>query len=171
MPETGAQETITLRPIGYIQSPHTEPDKTPIQPSFAEDTTGRAVILPEYAEGLQDIETFSHIIVLYRFHRAEPSLLRVTPYLQNQEHGVFATRHPRRPNHIGMSVLRLVKREDNELVLEGMDILDGTPILDIKPYLHRFDVRSDATNGWVAAVDEQDAQRLGRRISNEAEPK
>lgn len=156
---------LTLQPIGVIRSPHTVADQTPIQPVFAQGIPGRVEILPQYAAGLADLEGFSHIWLLYWFHRAGPARLTVRPYLQDAEHGVFATRAPTRPNPIGLSLVRLVRREGCILDLEDVDVLDGTPLLDIKPYVPRFDHRADVRIGWLGAVDEHAAQRRGRRQS------
>jgi tRNA-Thr(GGU) m(6)t(6)A37 methyltransferase TsaA len=142
-------------------------DDTPIQPVFAEGVQGRAEILPEYAEGLQDLEGFSHIWLLYWFHQAGSPRLTVQPFLQDVDHGVFATRAPARPNPIGLSLVRIVRREGCILHLEDVDVLDGTPLLDIKPYVPRFDHRTDARTGWLEAIDEQTAQRRGRRQAPE----
>jgi len=151
------------RPIGVIRSPHTEPPKTPIQPVYAQGIAGRAEILPEFADALLDLEGFSHIILLYHFHCAKVVRLRVQPFLEDVEHGVFATRAPCRPNPIGTSLVRLVRREGAVLHLEDVDVLDGTPLLDIKPYVTRFDVREGVRCGWQDAVDEPTAKRRGRR--------
>ena len=154
---------IMCKPIGVIHSEHTDPHKTPIQPVFAEGFTGQAEIFHKYEKGLQDIEGFSHIIILYYFHKSTTHKLLVQPYLENAEHGVFATCAPGRPNHIGLSVVRLVKRERNMLFLDDIDILDGTPVLDIKPYVSRFNNRTNVRNGWQEKIDDQTAYKLGRR--------
>lgn len=164
----GMQDRLVFRPIGYVRSLHDDPKKTPIQPPFAQDCVGYAEVFPKYEEGLRDIEGFSHVIVLYHFDRVDvPEAgevsLTVKPFLEDRPHGVFATRYPRRPNPIGLSVLRLIKREGSTLVLGGIDILDGTPILDIKPFVSRFDQPENVSNGWVDGVDEQEAQLRGRR--------
>ena len=158
-----APETITVHAIGYIRSPHSDPERTPIQPVFCEGIEGRAEILPAYEEGLQDIEGFSHLVVLYHLHRTETISLKVKPFLQDQTHGVFATRHPCRPNRIGLSVLRLIRREGNLLILGDLDILDGTPILDIKPFVNKFDSRDNTRDGWIGGVSDEKAQIRGRR--------
>jgi tRNA-Thr(GGU) m(6)t(6)A37 methyltransferase TsaA len=154
---------ITLRPIGIIHSGHIDMDKTPIQPAYAKGCTGRAEILPEFEEGLRDVEGFSHIYLLYYFHRAGSPKLTVKPYLQDIERGIFATRSPRRPNGIGLSVVELVRREGNVLYLDGVDILDGTPLLDIKPYTAKFDCIATNRNGWQDEVDDDTAHRKGAR--------
>jgi tRNA-Thr(GGU) m(6)t(6)A37 methyltransferase TsaA len=136
-----------MRPIGVIHSPFFEKDETPIQSSRTQ-TIGLVEVRPEFADGLQDIDGFSHIILLYVFHKSSGFSLRITPFLDDREHGLFATRYPYRPNPIGLSVVRLVKRQDNILTVEGVDVLDGTPLLDIKPYLQDFDARTEVRNGW-----------------------
>lgn len=154
---------IVLEPIGYVRSEHTKPEETPIQPVYATGCPGRAEILPDYEEGLRDIEGFSHIIITYHFHHAGPARLTVKPFLEDTAHGVFATRSPRRPNPIGFSVVRLKERKQNVLLLEDVDMLDGTPIIDIKPFIPRFDYREGATSGWQEHVDDETAARRGRR--------
>jgi tRNA-Thr(GGU) m(6)t(6)A37 methyltransferase TsaA len=154
---------VTYRPIGVIRSGHTAAERTPIQPVFAEGCAGRAEISPEYAEGLEGLEGFSHIYLLYHLHRAGPPQLRVKPFLQDVAQGVFATRAPCRPNAIGLSVVELVRRDGNVLHLNRVDILDGTPLLDIKPYTARFDRIEGTRNGWQDAVDEETAQARGKR--------
>lgn len=140
---------MEVRPIGVIHSPHRMKDKCPIQPTFAAGAEGRVEVYPEFAPGLKDVETFSHIYLFYLFDRAgEIELVRPT-FLNDEPRGVFASRHPCRPNSIGMSIVRLARRESNILVVAGLDVLDGTPLIDIKPYIPRFDIMDSATNGWV----------------------
>lgn len=154
---------IVFRPIGVVRSNHTEPEKTPIQPVYARGCMGRAEIFPEFADGLKDLDGFSHIYLIYHFHRAGPSKLMVKPFLDGTERGVFATRAPGRPNAIGLSVVELLGREGNVLQLNGVDVLDGTPLLDIKPYTAKFDRFEPLRSGWQDAVDEEMARRRGRR--------
>jgi tRNA-Thr(GGU) m(6)t(6)A37 methyltransferase TsaA len=138
-----------FQPIGLIHSPFSSKDRTPIQP-YRSRARGQVEVLPDYEPGLGDLDGFSHIILLYLFHHSEPGYeLTVTPYLDDQPKGVFATRYPRRPNPIGLSVVRLVRREERVLHVEGIDVLDGTPLLDIKPYVPPFDAFPDATLGWL----------------------
>jgi len=151
------------KPIGVIRSPHTRAEETPIQPVYANGIPGRVEVFPEYERGLQDLEGFSHIYLLYVFDRAEGSRLEVTPFLEDRPHGVFATRAPSRPNPLGLSLVRLVRREGWVLHVEDIDILDGTPLLDIKPYSARFDSREGVRSGWQDAIDEKTAQARGRR--------
>jgi tRNA-Thr(GGU) m(6)t(6)A37 methyltransferase TsaA len=153
-------------PIGIVRSPHTNPATTPIQPVFAGGCRGNAEIFPEFAEGLRDLEGFSHIYLIYHLHQATPAKLLVKPFLQDVEHGVFATRAPCRPNPIGLSIVKLERREGNILYLDSLDVLDGTPLLDIKPYCARFDCIQPTRNGWQDEVDETTAwQRGTRRLS------
>jgi tRNA-Thr(GGU) m(6)t(6)A37 methyltransferase TsaA len=155
--------SVTFRPIGVIRSEHTSADATPIQPVYARDSLGRAEILPEFADGLADIEGFSHLYLIYHLDRAEPARLRVKPYLHDIEHGIFATRAPCRPNPIGMSLVRLLGREGPILHLAGVDVLDGTPLLDLKPFAPRYDTVKKPRGGWTEQIDEETACRRGRR--------
>ncbi len=157
------EASITYRPIGVIRSEHIAAERTPIQPCFAKGCRGRAEVLPEFEDGLSDLDAFSHIYLIYHLHRAGPARLRVTPFLQEAERGVFATRAPSRPNAIGLSIVELVGREGNVLYLDGLDILDGTPILDIKPYTARFDRIETTRNGWQDEVSDETARQKGRR--------
>lgn len=142
-------DTITYQPIGIIHTPHKDPQGTPIQPTAAQGIPGTVEIHPRFAEGLLDLEGFSHILLLYHFDRVTETRLQVKPFLDDELHGVFATRAPVRPNPIGLSIVRLVKIEGNILHIEDVDILDGTPLLDIKPYVDQFDVRSSEKQGWL----------------------
>ena len=140
---------FVMKPIGVIHSPFADKSQTPIQPSRSQ-AAGQVEVYPEFAEGLQDVEGFSHIILLYVFHCSSGYTLRVKPFLDDQPHGLFATRYPCRPNPIGLSVVRLLARRNNVLEIEGVDVLDGTPLLDIKPYVPEFDARADVQTGWYA---------------------
>jgi len=141
-------EKITYNPIGVVHSPFKEPKNVPIQASASKDNAGTIEIYPEYVEGLKDLEGFSHIIVLYHFHLINKSSLLVKPFLDDKMHGIFATRAPARPNPIGLSILQLKSVKDNILEVQGIDILDGTPVLDIKPYVPKFDHRDNCKIGW-----------------------
>jgi tRNA-Thr(GGU) m(6)t(6)A37 methyltransferase TsaA len=121
----------------------------PIQPGGARGVQGKIEILPDFVEGLLDLEGFSHVILLYHFHRTGESKLVVTPFLDSEEHGIFATRAPSRPNPIGLSIVRLLERKSNILKIENVDVLDGTPLLDIKPYVARFDRPKADRFGWL----------------------
>ncbi len=156
-------DRIAFRPIGVIRSEHIVPQETPVQPVYAKECRGRFEILPEFCDGLQDIDDFSHVYLIYHFDRAESPKLRVKPFLQDTERGVFATRAPCRPNPIGLSIVELLGREDNVLHFAGADILDGTPLLDIKPSTAKFDGITPTRNGWQDEVDEATAQKRGKR--------
>jgi len=157
------EKTICFSPIGIIHSEHTVPEKTPIQPIYAAACAGTVKVLPEYTDGLTDLDGFSHIYLLYHLDRAKDVRLKVKPFLQDIERGVFATRAPCRPNGIGLSIVRLISRDGPMLYVEGIDVLDGTPLLDIKPYTKRFDHIPTDHNGWQDEVDESDAQKRGKR--------
>lgn len=156
-------ESVVYRPIGVIRSEHTKPEKTPIQPVYSEGCQGRAEVFPEFAAGLRDLEGFSHIYLVYHMHKANQPRLAVKPFLQDVERGVFATRAPCRPNPIGLSIVRMVRREGNILHLDGVDALDCAPLLDIKPYIARFDRIEATRNGWQDEVDEEIARLRGKR--------
>jgi len=158
-----SEAVIAYKSIGVIRSEHISAQETPIQPTYAKGCKGRATVFPELAEGLRDLDGFSHVVLIYHFHQAGSARLMVKPFLQDVERGVFATRAPCRPNAIGLSVVELVRREGNVLHLDGLDILDGTPLIDIKPYTARFDIFKKARNGWQDEVDEETARRLGQR--------
>ena len=143
-----------FQPIGTIHSPFKEIAGMPIQPAGARDVIGQVVVAPEFASGLEDIEGFSHIILLYLFHRAKGFELKVTPFLDDRQHGVFATRAPRRPNPIGLSIVPLLRREANILHVGAIDVLDGTPVLDIKPFVPAFDVPDVTSVGWMSGKSE-----------------
>jgi tRNA-Thr(GGU) m(6)t(6)A37 methyltransferase TsaA len=139
---------ITMHLIGIIHSPFTEKEKTPIQVTRSQ-AVGQVEIFPEFTDGLKDIEQLSHIHLLYVFHESTGYALRVKPFLDNEEHGIFATRYPYRPNPLGISTVRLLSCQGNVLTIEGVDVLDGTPLLDIKPYVPDFDIRTDSVRtGW-----------------------
>ena len=144
---------IIMQPIGVIHSPFTEKDQAPIQASRSQ-AIGKVEINPEFIEGLQDLEGFSHIFLLYAFHCSSGFSLRVKPFLDNTERGLFSTRYPCRPNPIGISVVRFLSRKENILTIEGVDVLDKTPLLDIKPYVPDFDVRTDVRVGWYETRSE-----------------
>lgn len=138
---------VVLSPIGLIHTPFQTTAETPIQSSRS-NAEGWVEVFPEFAAGLLDIEAFSHIYLIYHLHRAEQVHLLVQPFLDDREHGVFATRHPFRPNHIGISIVRLISRQNNRLSISGVDMLDQSPLLDIKPYVPDFDQRDTVRSGW-----------------------
>jgi tRNA-Thr(GGU) m(6)t(6)A37 methyltransferase TsaA len=140
---------MEVSPIGVIHSPYQTKAECPIQPVYAEGAVGQVEVFPEYAAGLKDLETFSHVYLLYAFDRAGATQLVRATFLDDTPHGVFASRHPCRPNGIGLSIVRLLEMHDNVLLVSGIDVLDGTPLVDIKPYVPRFDVVESASDGWV----------------------
>ncbi len=145
-------ERIEFQPIGEIRSPFATPEGTPIQPAGAAGIRGRVVVLPAYQDALQDLEGFSHITLLYYFHLARPFSPKVTPFLDTVKRGLFATRAPARPNAIGISVVRLISVSENTLEVQDIDVVDGTPLLDIKPYIPEFDARPAERIGWMSAT-------------------
>lgn len=141
--------SVQLHPIGTIYSPFKTLEDMPIQPTGAADVRGTVAVDPTYCDGLTDIEGFSHLILIYQFHRSQGYTLTVTPFLDDQPRGLFSTRAPRRPNPIGLSVVQLLRREDNILHVQQVDVLDGTPLLDIKPYVPVFDAPEVTRLGWM----------------------
>lgn len=144
-----------INPIGHIETPYQTIEDMPIQPKGAPQVTGCIVVKEEYATGLKDLEGFSHLYLIYRFHAAKHSQLEVIPFMDTQKRGVFSTRSPARPNHIGLSVVELAKVEGNRVYLNGIDVLNGTPILDIKPYIEKFDKVEQARSGWMTASSDE----------------
>jgi len=140
---------IKYKPIGIIHSPFKKLQGIPIQPTAAKRIKGTVEIFPEYAEGLKNVEGFSHIILICHFHLSKKALLKVKPFMDNHLRGVFSTRAPSRPNPIGLSIVRLVGVEGKILHIQDVDIVDGTPLLDIKPYVPDFDRREDNKIGWL----------------------
>ncbi len=141
---------IVYEPIGVIHTPFKELSGMPIQSSGSLDIPGTVEVFPEYSNGLMDIEEFSHVFLLYHFHGSQGYSLKVKPFLDDREHGVFSTRAPKRPNPIGLSVVRIAKRQDNILHIMDIDVLDGTPLLDIKPYVPDFDIKEVESVGWLS---------------------
>jgi tRNA (adenine37-N6)-methyltransferase len=139
---------LTYKPIGVVHSPFKEPKNVPIQAAASDGAEGTIEVYPQYAEGLTDLEGFSHLILLYHFHQVKSSSLMVKPFLDHKLHGVFATRSPARPNPIGISTVQLIHIESNTLHIQDIDIIDGTPIIDIKSYVPEFDCRKTAKIGW-----------------------
>jgi len=150
---------IEFEPIGIIHSPFTSLQGMPIQPVSAGGTRGSVKIFEAYTEGLKDLEGFSHIILIYHFHLSRGFKLRVVPYLDTAEHGVFATRAPRRPNPVGISVVRLEGIEGSDLHIIDVDILDGTPLLDIKPCVPEFNAGEAVRTGWIEKARQHIATR------------
>jgi tRNA-Thr(GGU) m(6)t(6)A37 methyltransferase TsaA len=140
---------IEYNPIGVIHSPFKITEGMPIQPAGAAGVKGTVEVFPEFVEGLKDLEEFSHIFLIYHFHRSSGCSLIVTPFMDTARHGVFATRAPRRPNPIGISVVRLKSIDGPIFHIENVDILDDTPLLDIKPYVPEFDDHPADSTGWL----------------------
>ena len=147
----GAPQEVTMqiKPIGTIHTPFTEAAGMPIQPAASGGTGGTIEIFEEYQAGLEDLDGFSHIVLIYLFHRSEGFKLRVVPFMDTVPRGLFATRAPRRPNQIGLSTVRLDRVEGGRLYIRNVDMLDGTPLLDIKPYVPEFDSRVEIRTGWL----------------------
>ncbi|THB63879.1 MAG: tRNA (N6-threonylcarbamoyladenosine(37)-N6)-methyltransferase TrmO [Desulfovibrio sp.] len=144
---------IRMQPIGVIHSPFATKDECPIQGVYSPESRGRVEVFSEHEAGLQDIETFSHIYLLYLFDRAGKIEYVRKKLLDDAAHGIYASRHPCRPNSIGMSIVELKARQGNILVVDGIDVLDQTPLLDIKPYIPRHDHMNSACEGWIANVE------------------
>ena len=143
---------MEFSPIGKIYTPFKKKEECPIQPNYSSNAEGSIEVFKQYSSGLKDIETFTHIYIIYLFDRAgEIQFVRST-FLDDEPHGIYASRHPCRPNSIGMSIVQLIKRDENELTIMGVDVLDGTPLLDIKPYLPKFDIIDSASNGWTEGL-------------------
>jgi tRNA-Thr(GGU) m(6)t(6)A37 methyltransferase TsaA len=139
---------IEYQAIGIIHTPFTHLNQMPIQPTGESSAPGYAEVFPEFAEGLKDVDGFSHLILIYHLHRASNAKLTVTPFLDSVPRGVFSTRAPTRPNPIGLSVVNLLAIQENVLRFSNLDVLDGTPLLDIKPYIPDFDSPQDVRTGW-----------------------
>lgn len=144
---------IEYQHIGIVHSPFHKSEGTPIQSTGAVGVQGTVEIFPEFAQGLRDLDGFSHIILMYHFHRSDGFTLLVTPFMDSVQRGVFATRAPRRPNPIGLSVVQLNKLHNQTLHIENVDILDGTPVLDIKPYVPEFDHYAADRIGWLGQAN------------------
>ena len=143
---------ITYRPIGTIHTPFTDLREMPVQPAGEASAPGVVEILPEYAPGLRDLAGFSHVILIYHLHAVQRVDLTVTPFLASEPKGIFATRAPTRPNPIGFSIVRIERIEGNRLHVAAIDVLDGTPLLDLKPYVEEFDHPQGAVAGWLEAA-------------------
>ncbi|MEA3437327.1 MAG: tRNA (N6-threonylcarbamoyladenosine(37)-N6)-methyltransferase TrmO [Thermodesulfobacteriota bacterium] len=143
------KKDIFVKPIGIIRSPYKEAKDIPIQGKFERVVIGTVEVFPKYQEGLKDIGGFSHLMLVYHFDRAKEEKLVAKPFLEDDSHGIFAIRGPMRPNRIGISIVKLEKVENNVVTFSEVDILDGTPLLDIKPYVSHFDSRENVRNGWI----------------------
>jgi len=141
---------IIYKPVGIIHTPYGNTRDVPIQPVAAKGIKGTIEVFPDYAAGLKDVDGFSHIILIYHFHLSKGYQLKVKPFLDDSQHGVFATRAPSRPNQIGLSVVKLVKVENNILHIENVDMINDTPLLDIKPFISDFEAVEDVKIGWLS---------------------
>lgn len=154
---------IEYTPIGIIHSPHTTRQGMPIQPIGAKGVEGKVEVFEDFAPGLKDLDGFSHIILLYYFHRSKGYELETIPFLDTKPHGVFATRAPKRPNPIGLSIVRLIRIDGPILYIENIDVLDNTPLIDIKPYVPDFDAPPNAQTGvrtgWLENLDKTEIDK------------
>ncbi|MBW2635900.1 MAG: tRNA (N6-threonylcarbamoyladenosine(37)-N6)-methyltransferase TrmO [Deltaproteobacteria bacterium] len=151
--------------IGIIHSSFKKPEGMPIQPTGAEGVKGTVEVFEEYLAGLKDLDGFSHIILLYHLHRSRGFNLQVIPFMDTQLRGLFATRAPKRPNPIGLSIVQLDRIETGTLYVQNIDILDGTPLLDIKPYVPEFDRQLQIRTGWLEQIKESvDSQKSDDRF-------
>jgi tRNA-Thr(GGU) m(6)t(6)A37 methyltransferase TsaA len=148
-------EKFEIHQIGVISSPYKAKEDCPIQGVVSDSAPGTIEVFPQYQEGLETIESFTHIYLFYIFDRAGEVILSRETFLDDEKHGVFASRHPCRPNSIGISIVRLEGREGNRLRVSGIDVLDQTPLIDIKPYVPRFDHFQEAGNGWVEGMPDR----------------
>jgi tRNA-Thr(GGU) m(6)t(6)A37 methyltransferase TsaA len=139
--------------IGVIRTPYATKEECPIQPRYSGDAVGRVEVFPEYAQALKDIDGFSHLYLVYQFDRAGEVVLVRPTFLDPTPHGIFASRHPCRPSGIGFSIVKLAGRDGGVLAVEGVDMLDNTPLLDIKPYMPQFDAFPEAARGWTEDTD------------------
>ena len=143
------QEEIKLKSIGIIHSPYKDPRGMPIQGRFGNNIKAQIEVFPEYRKGLKDIEGFSHLILIYGFNQAKEERTVSQPFLEDETHGIFAIRSPMRPNHIGFSIVKVERIEKNIITFSEVDMLDKTPLWDIKPYVSHFDLRENVKNGWI----------------------
>jgi tRNA (adenine37-N6)-methyltransferase len=166
LPGTWLDSMIQFRPIGVIRTPFPDVEGMPIQPCSSTQATGRVDLIPCLGDGLADIDQFSHLTLIWYMHRAGEESLKVVPFLDDRPHGIFATRAPARPNPIGISVVRLLGVEGPRLHVEDLDMVDGTPLLDIKPYVPAIDDRSPARVGWYdGLLGRLDQTRADRRFA------
>lgn len=162
---------VNYKPIGVIHTPYTAAEGVPIQPVFSEKVTAQVEVFPEFEQGLKDLDGFSHIILLYFFHQSDGYRLLCRPFLDNQPRGLFSTRAPRRPNPIGLSIVELIKIEKNILTIGSPDMIDQTPLLDIKPYMEAFDVKKNIKNGWYAQANNKKQTTADNRFTHKFKKK
>lgn len=140
---------IEFQPIGIIHTPHTTVENMPVQPAARKDIVGQIEIFDEYREGLCDLDGFSHVYVIFHLHKCKGYRLKVIPFLDVVERGIFATRSPSRPNPVGLSLVEIVSINDRIITIKGADMLDGTPLIDIKPYVPDFEAAENIRKGWL----------------------
>jgi tRNA (adenine37-N6)-methyltransferase len=148
-------DEINFKPIGIIHTPFSDKENTPIQGCFSPESKGYIELYPEYSGGLKDITGFSHLILIYHFHKSAGYSLLAKPFLDKEQRGIFAIRYCDRPNAIGLSVVKLVQVRENILDISEVDMLDGTPLLDIKPYVPQFDIKESVQDGWYQNASER----------------
>jgi tRNA-Thr(GGU) m(6)t(6)A37 methyltransferase TsaA len=153
-------KSVELTIIGTIRTRHTSIENMPIQSAAADEAKGMIELFTEYVPGLQDLAGFSHIILIYHFHEQNGFSLKVKPFMDDREHGVFATRSPKHPAAVGISIVRLLKIDGNKIYFDGADMLDETPLIDIKPFFSNFDNRIDAVSGWLDSKDEKQMKEV-----------
>ena len=142
-------ELLNFKPIGFIKTPYKNKEGMPIQPTGAQGVKGTIEIEAEYTEGLKDLDGFSHIILIYHFHLSKTYELSIKPFMDDNLHGIFSTRAPKRPNPIGLTVVKLVEIKDNLVHIENIDVIDGTPLIDIKPFIPDVDSPDVQKLGWL----------------------
>ncbi len=151
---------IVYQPIGTIKTPFKKVADMPIQPQGANGAEGIIVLEKEFTPGLMDLNGFSHIILLYHFHLVKGYKLYVVPFMDDKPHGIFATRAPTRPNSIGISIVKLTKVEGNKVYFEGADMINGTPLIDLKPYFPKYDAQHNVNGGWLEAKGDLDISKI-----------
>ncbi len=162
------EREIVLKPIGIIETPYTDwSQAVPVQGRANPESEGTLVLYPEYGAGLKDLEGFSHIILLYHFHKSAEVMLSAKPYLDKAEHGIFAIRSPHRPNHLGLTLVELVSVQGLQVRVKGVDMLHGTPLLDIKPYNPRIDSVPEARTGWMEKAFSEGEGVTARKVRSE----
>lgn len=147
------QNSVELTIIGRISTPHKSIKNIPVQPVGGTNYTGIVELRPEFSEGLRSLESFSHMILLFHLHEIKGHSLIVKPFMDDKEHGIFATRSPKRPSPIGLSTVKIIKVEGAKVYFEGADMLDGTPLIDIKPFFNKVDNHPSAVSGWLEDKD------------------
>jgi tRNA-Thr(GGU) m(6)t(6)A37 methyltransferase TsaA len=152
-------KSIFMKALGTIHTPFDKLEDMPIQPKGAAEVIGTIELEEQYTEGLADLNGFSHIYLLYEFHMAQRTALTVTPFMDTTPRGVFATRSPLRPNHLGISIVKLIGVEKNIVTVQGIDILNGSPLIDIKPYIAAFDAVQQSQSGWMKGSEDEVAEK------------